>query len=160
MEEVQGLRSSFLINSTWYKPRDIVRFLKAYAKINPQHEKITEQGTKDCLNKYARISAVELFEQISVKYSHKTIAGIRNGIRRRRYENADLLADVLKNSVDGVDLLRLVDELYNVGVIVNVDTVNGKNRYFYSFRQEEHLDHEMAVLVHPGLLNFFNVRHR
>jgi hypothetical protein len=102
------------------------------------------------------ISAVKLF----VKYSHKTIADIRNGIRRRRYENADSLADALKKSVDGVDLLRLVDELYNVGVIGNVDTVNGKNRYFYSFRQEEHLDHEMAVLVHPGLLNFFNVRHR
>ena len=151
---------SFLINSTWYKPRDIVRFLKAYAKINPQHETVTEQGTKDCLNEYARISAVKLFEQISVKYSHKTIADIRNGIRRRRHENANLLADALKKSVDGVDLLRLVDELYNVGVIGNVDTVNGKNKYFYSFRQEEHLDHEMAVLVHPGLLNFFNVRYR
>ena len=38
-------------------------------KVNPNHTRITEEGTKECLNEYARISAVELFEQISVQYS-------------------------------------------------------------------------------------------
>jgi hypothetical protein len=150
---------SFLMNNSWYKPRDIVRFLKAYAKVNPNHTQITEDGAKDCLNEYARISAVELFEQISVHYSSEVLEGIRRGIRRRRYTNAAALADALKPHAD-VDTFKLVDQLYSVGVIGNIDTVNGQARYFWSFRQEEHLDHEMQIVVHNGLLNYFNVRHR
>jgi hypothetical protein len=150
---------SFLLNNSWYKPRDVVRFLKAYAKVNPNHTRITEEGAKDCLNEYARISAVELFEQISVQYSSDVLGGIRAGMRRRRYTNADALADALKPHVD-IDPSKLVEELYTVGVIGNIDRVAGKPRFFWSFRQEEHLDHEMEVTVHPGLLNFFNVRHR
>ena len=150
---------AFLLSNSWYKPRDMVRFLKAYAKVNPNHTSITEQGTKDCLNEYARISAVELFEQISVQYSTPVLEGIRSGIRRRRYDDAGALADALKPHVD-VDPKKLVEQLYTVGVVGNIDTVAGNARFFWSFRQEEHLDPEMQVIVHPGLLNFFNVRHR
>jgi hypothetical protein len=150
---------SFLLNNSWYKPRDIVRFLKVYAKVNPSHTSITEEGTKECLNEYARISAVELFEQISVQYSAEVLSGIRTGIRRRRYTDAASLAESLKPHVE-VDPMKLVEQLYIVGVIGNVDSVNGQPRFFWSFRQEEHLDHEMQINVHPGLLNYFNVRHR
>lgn len=150
---------SFLLNNSWYKPRDIVRFLKAYAKVNPNHTRITEEGAKECLNEYARISTVELFEQISVHYSAEVLEGIRAGIRRRRYTDASALTEALKPHVD-VDPARLVELLYTVGVIGNLDSVGGQARYFWSYRQEEHLDHEMQVIIHPGLLNFFNVRHR
>jgi hypothetical protein len=150
---------SFLLNNSWYKPRDIVRFLKVYAKVNPNHTRITEEGVKESLNEYARISAVELFEQISVHYSSDVLEGIRRGIRRRRYDDAAALADALKPHVS-VDASKLVDQLYTVGVIGNVDFASGQPRYFWSFRQEEHLDHEMAVTIHPGLINYFNVRHR
>jgi len=120
---------------------------------------MTEVGAKDCLNEYARISAVELFEQISVHYSSDVLEGIRRGIRRRRYPDAAALAEALKPHVD-VNPLKLVEQLYTVGVIGNVDSVGGKARYFWSYRQEEYLDQEMKIIVHPGLLNYFNVRHR
>jgi hypothetical protein len=116
------------LRHTWYKPRDIVRFLKAYAKVNPNHTGITEDGAKDCLNEYARISAVELFEQISVYYSVNVLEGLRSGLRRRRYTNAAALADALKSHVD-VNPNKLVEQLYTVGVIGNVDSGAGKPRY-------------------------------
>jgi len=150
---------AFLLSNSWYKPRDLVRFLKAYAKVNPHDTRITEEGTKGCLNEYARVSAVELFEQISVHYSADVIEGLRAGIRRRRYTNASALAESLKPHVD-VAPGKLVEQLYTVGIIGNIASVNGRPRYFWSFRQEEHLDYEMEVTVHPGLYNFFNVRHR
>lgn len=150
---------AFLLSNSWYKPRDLVRFLKAYAKVNPHDVRITEEGTKGCLNEYARVSAVELFEQISVHYSADVIEGLRAGIRRRRYTNAAALSESLKPHVD-VAPGKLVEQLYTVGIIGNVASVNGRPRYFWSFRQEEHLDYEMEVTVHPGLYNFFNVRHR
>lgn len=159
-----GVRSldfmSFLLTNSWFKPRDLIRFLKVYAKVNPGHTHITEEGTKASLNEYARISAVELFEQISVYYSPSVIDGIRSGIRRRRYENASELADALKPHIGNADAFRLVEQLYSVGIIGNVDRTNGRSNFFWSFRQEEHLDHEMNVIVHDGLLNYFNVRHR
>jgi hypothetical protein len=111
------------------------------------------------LNEYARISAVELFEQISVYYPLEVLEGIRSGIRSRRYDDAEALADALKPHIDA-DPRKLIDQLYTVGIIGNVDSVSGQPRYFWSFRQEEHLDHEMGIIVHPGLLNYFNVRHR
>lgn len=150
---------SFLLNNSWFKPRDMIRFLKVYAKVHPRHTRITEEGTKECLNEYARISATELFEQISVQYPANVLAGIRMGIRRRRYSNANDLAEALKPHVD-VDPAKLVEQLYMVGIIGNIDHVKGKPRFFWSFRQEEYLDYEMPVTVHDGLLNYFNIRHR
>ena len=70
-----------------------------------------------------------------------------------------MLAESLKPHVD-VAPGKLVEQLYTVGIIGNVQSVNSRPRYFWSFRQEEHLDYEMEVTVHPGLYNFFNVRHR
>jgi hypothetical protein len=151
---------SFLMNNTWFKPRDIVRFLKVYAKCNPNDERINEEGVKSCLNEYARISAVELFEQISVRHSPEVINGIKDGIKRRRYKNSKELAEALLPKVHNVAIGSLTRELYEVGIIGNVDSIGGRNRYFWSHRQEEQLDDEMEIIVHPGLLNYFNVRHR
>jgi hypothetical protein len=66
----------------------------------------------------------------------------------------------LKPRLGNVDAMRIVEELYDVGVIGNIDGAGGKKRYFWSHRQEEQLDAEMNIIVHPGLMNFFNVRHR
>jgi hypothetical protein len=150
----------FLLINSWFKPRDIIRFLKVYAKVNPNHEAITEEGVKNSLNEYARISAVEIFEQISVRFSPEVIAAIKSGITRQSYDSAEELADTLKPRIGRTDPMRLLNELYEVGVIGNVDKVKGRNRYFWNHRQEENLDSEMAIIIHPGLLNFFNVRHR
>ena len=75
----------FLIDQTWYKPRDMVRFLKSYSVANPYDVAITTEGTKNCLNEYARVSAAEVFEQISVTYSPAVIAGIKRSIKRQSY---------------------------------------------------------------------------
>jgi hypothetical protein len=150
----------FLLNNTWYKPRDIVRFLKVYSKINPNDESITEEGVKRSLNEYARISAVEIFEQMSVRHSQAVIEGIRNGIKQRNYKDGDELIKALQPHIQEVVANKFLEELFELGVIGNVDGVRSSRRYFWGHRQEEHFDPDMGVTVHPGLLNYFNVRHR
>jgi hypothetical protein len=150
----------FLLNNTWYKPKDIVRFLKVYAKINPNDEAITEEGIKRSLNEYARISAVEIFEQLSVRHSPETIAGIRTGIKQRNYSNGDDLIKALQPHIPETVGRTVLEELFEHGIIGNVDHVGSSRRYFWGHRQEEHFESDMGVTVHPGLLNFFNVRHR
>ena len=151
---------SFLLNNSWHKPRDMVRFLKAYAKVNPNDASINEDGVKRALNEYARISAVEIFDQLSVRYSPEVIAALKTGIKKQYYSDASDLADQLKIRMIGTDTFRLVNDLYEIGVIGNVDTVGVKKRYFWNHRQEEQLDTDMDIIIHPGLLNYFNVRHR
>ncbi|HEX4040939.1 MAG TPA: hypothetical protein VHY10_04505, partial [Xanthobacteraceae bacterium] len=150
----------FLLNNTWYKPRDIVRFLKVYSKINPDDESITEEGVKKSLNEYARISAVEIFEQISVRHSQSVIEGIRRGIKQRNYKDGEELLKALQLHIPDTVGRQFLDELFEVGVIGNTDKVGPSTRYFWGHRQEEHFDFDMGVTIHPGLLNYFNVRHR
>lgn len=152
---------SFLLNNSWYKPRDIVRFLKVYAKINPNHKCITEEGVKQSLNEYARVSAVELFDQISVKYSADVINGIKSAIKKRNYSDLNDLSVVLAPHVGLVNADNLVYDLYDVGVIGNIDKTRGdKTRFFWKHREEEEFDPGMGISIHPGLWNYFNVRHR
>lgn len=141
---------TFLLNNSWHKPRDIIRFLKAYAKMNPNHERITEEGVKDSLNEYARISAVEIFEQISVNYSSDVIAELKISITQNFYRNAGAFADALRAGIGNIDASRLVEDLYSVGVIGNIDNAHGKPRYFWNHRQEESLDYKMGIIVHPA----------
>lgn len=151
----------FLLNNSWYKPRDIVRFLKVYAKINPKHHSITEEGVKQSLNEYARVSAVELFDQISVKYSSEVIGGIKSAIKSRNYSDMNDLSVVLAPHVGMVNADKLVYDLYDVGVIGNIDkTTSNKSRFFWKHREEEEFDPNMGITIHPGLWNYFNIRHR
>lgn len=150
----------FILNQTWRKPRDIVRFLKSYAKINPRDRVITVEGTKNCLNEYARISAVEIFEQLSVDYSSSILESIRGGIRSKTYNNAAQLGDSLRLEMSDREIEKVLNRLYQVGVIGNIDKSHANSRYFFYHRQEENLDPDMEVTVHNGLWNFFNIRHR
>ena len=139
----------------------MIRFLKAYAKINPNDEAITEAGIKSSLNEYARISAVELFEELSVRYSQTAIEGIRRSITTRRFSDEEALSDALKANVTGVPIAQLMADLFDVGVIGNLDEASdGTPRNFWSYRGEESLDPKMPIAVHWGVVNYFNIRHR
>ena len=150
----------FLLNQTWWKPRDIIRYFKCYAKINPNDNSITEDGTKRAMNEYARVSAVEVYEQLSVTYSRQVLDGIQNSIKKQEYLDISELEEALARNVGSENLERLISNLYFTGVIGNVDRSGRDPRYFFFHRQEEHFDPSMNIMVHSGLWNFFNIRHR
>lgn len=80
---------TFILRAGWLRPRDVIRFLKSYAKNNPD------------------------------------------------------------------------SSYFYAGVISNIDfTASRKARYFSYYRDEDYLDKEMGIIIHPGLWNYFNIRHR
>ena len=44
----------FLLNNSWYRPRDFVRYLKCFAKMSPHQVRINTDVIKKGLNEYAR----------------------------------------------------------------------------------------------------------
>lgn len=151
----------FVLNQSWLRPRDIIRLLKCYAKINPDHTTISASGIKDSLNEYSRISANDLFDEIVISFSISNPERLPRMLRKRVYDTiSDLKSDIQRAvEIDNVDLF--IDALFYAGIILNVDYAHdGTPRYFASFRGEEYLDDAMPIMVHRGLWNYFNIRHR
>lgn len=151
----------FVLNQSWMRPRDMVRLLKCYAKINSDHTAISSEGIRECLNEYSRISANELFDEIVISVSIINPERLPRMLRRRTYKTLDDLKRDISRAIDVDDLDLFIDELFYSGIILNVDyTPSGRRRYFAGFRGEEYLDDSMQIMVHQGLWNYFNIRHR
>lgn len=151
----------FVLNQSWLRPRDMIRLLKCYAKINPDHFAISSEGVKDSLNEYSRISANDLFDEIVISFSISNPERLPRMLRRRVYQTLDeLKLDISRTvQVDNIDMF--IDAMFYAGIILNFDhAVDGTPRYFASFRGEEYLDDSMPIMVHRGLWNYFNIRHR
>lgn len=152
--------ATFLLNQGWFRPRDIVRFLKVYQAKNGRDRAMSEDGIKNSLSEYSRISAKEAFDELAVKYSIPVIEKIQKQINRRTFDDKRELQGHLAAFERLVNLEELMDDLFQAGIISNVDYVRGKPRYFSSYREEETLDDSMKIIIHPGLWSFFNIRHR
>ncbi|WP_149469358.1 P-loop ATPase, Sll1717 family [Roseomonas genomospecies 6] len=148
----------FILHNSWYRPRDIIRYLKSYQKVNPSHTRLSEDGFKNCLNEYARVSAKEIMDELSVNYGQTIVCRLRNAIRKQEYADCNELMKEI-TGIPNVDLQQLCDDMFHAGIIGNVDATKSGKRYFWSHRGEEFLIRDMHVTVHPGLWNYFNIRH-
>jgi hypothetical protein len=148
----------FMLNNSWHRPRDIVRFLKSYQKCNPSDKRFSQDGIKNSLNEYSRVSAKEIMDELSVNYDNSVILRIKQAIRNQRYEDIREFERAMAG-MPNVNIRQLCDDLFLSGVIGNFQEVSGKIRYFWSHRHEEYLSEDMSICVHPGLWNYFNIRH-
>jgi hypothetical protein len=150
----------FLLRQSWHRPRDVVRFLKCYSEKNANSEVFDESGVKSMLDDYSRISARECFDEISVKYSKETTLKIRNSIRKNYYRSFDEFLSCFSAFAGNLDLIELANDLFNAGVIYNVDYINGQARYFAAHRGVDRLFEDMGIYIHQGLWHYFAIRHR
>ncbi|WP_375549719.1 hypothetical protein ABWI01_04900 [Oceanicaulis alexandrii] len=149
----------FLSLNTWHKPRDVVRLLKSYQKKNPNHTRITEDGIKNSLNEYARASAKELLDEVSVWHEINT-KNIQQCIRNKTYNDYESFSESIKSATLRSNIDEFCESLFISGIIGNIDYTNNKPRYFWSHQGEEYLDRSMGIRIHPALWNYFNIRHR
>jgi hypothetical protein len=112
------------------------------------------------LDDYSRISARECFDEISVKYSKETTLKIRNSIRKNYYRSFDEFLSCFSAFAGNLDLIELANDLFNAGVIYNVDYINGQARYFAAHRGVDRLFEDMGIYIHQGLWHYFAIRHR
>ena len=154
----------FLLNKTWYRPRDIVRLL-GLAREQFPHSTTFSHSIFDAINKqYSTDCWLEQEEELRAKYSVDDIKGIKHilmGIKcpftletifekasraRTMYSDVDQLFSKVK-------LADILEHLFRVGIIGNT----GKNSVRYSFRGDEGLIIDKKMTIHPALWNVLSI---
>jgi hypothetical protein len=148
----------FLKTNTWSRPRDVVQLLNAIADKSPNSEKIGQEEVKKGLNEYGRRSFVEIVEEISVRHGSIIASTLRDSINEKSYRTYDAFEREVLGRFIGLDRSSLLSDLFQYGVIGNVDFKRSPPRYYWAHRGEEYFMKDRGVCVHKGLWNYFNIR--
>jgi len=157
----------YILNSSWYRPRDIVRLLNLIKDDFPNNEKLSQQVFDGIRKTYSSKCWTECMEEMKAHYNNDDINFIRtifNGWQRFFSLNAfseriRLLSDYDKRAenFEQKQLIPLMELLYRVGIIGNRYKVNDEWRYRYAFRGDEQLLPYENMTIHYALVPFFSL---
>lgn len=154
----------YILNKTWYRPRDIVRLL-GIAQAQFPHENSFNQMIFEAINKdYSTECWTEQEEELLAKYPVDEIDGIKHllmGIKCPfSIEEINLKANRGKDLYKGVEkllsnhkLADILEDLFRIGIIGNT----GRRSVRYSFRGDVGLLIEKNMTVHPALWNVLSI---
>lgn len=155
----------YILHHTWYRPRDVVRLLRAAQEQFPNEGGFGANVFETIRKKYSTACWVEVTEELKVKYSSIGIEGIKQllyGIRPP--VNASFIEarlGVLKRSHPEVEHLSkkasaqtLIADLYRLGVLGN--THRGKMRF--SFRGDDEVLFDQNLIVHNALRSYLSIQ--
>ena len=152
---------NYLLDQTWYKPRDIIRL---FSIIQKQHGYKTffDQEVFDAVRKtYAEESWIEFEEVLTAKYSDEEVEGIKKSLTGLSlpFEVKDFQHNIDSNIdfFEEVETLaknrkapQILKDLYEIGVIGNY----GTNPRF-SFKGDTDISPTMPLTIHYPLIRFF-----
>jgi hypothetical protein len=101
----------------------------------------------------------EISDELGVRYGRPVLEGLRQAVRKHEYRDFDDLVFDLSKRIQTDSMEAFVENLFQLGVILNFDrTPSGKMRFFSAHRDEEFLVKDMGIQIHKGLWHYFNVR--
>lgn len=149
----------YLLNNSWYRPRDLVRILMLIQRKYPKSTSFQTPGFEEIRKSYSQESWGEITEELLAGYSKGAINGIREillGFRPyfsvadfekrcidKQHENKNI-TELMKNH-SPLDILK---DLYRVGAIGNSFT-NGKKGF--AFRGDDDFIDSVNVMIHYAL---------
>ncbi len=150
----------YILDNSWHKPRDVVRFLQAASNVSPNSEKY-DQGVFNKLRKeYSKESWKEIFEELNIIYTPNEIENIRDFLmcykRYFTFEDAKSRAINISQQT-GSDFIvnnlgRILKNLYRVGCIGNMSI--DKRYYRWQHKGDDSLvidDEKLYIIIHSGL---------
>lgn len=154
----------FLLNYSWYRPRDVVRMMQfAQNYCDKNAEKVNQEVFERAVQQYSNRMWNEVSEEISLKYSPddmKAIKKILTGIQvpfdlgyinnrvKILAENYDYVESFYKK----YRIPELLDSLYDWGIIGN-----SGERMVFSFLGYKEIDITKPMIIHTPLRNYFEV---
>lgn len=152
---------NYLLDQTWYKPRDIIRLFsiiqKQYGDKNYFDQEIFDSVRKT----YSEESWIEFEEELTVNYSDVEVEGIKKALtgislpfklfefKKAIDEKADFY-DEVKTLSKNKKANQILRDLYEIGVIGNY----GDNSRF-TFKGDKDIDPLMPITIHYPLIRFF-----
>lgn len=161
---ISGNKSQeYILNKTWYRPRDIVRLLNIAKGQNPKANTFTGNMFEKINKDYSSKCWVEQTEELQATYTKDEIDGIKrlligikcpfdiNSIRKKADEAEKLYASV-ETLLSKNRLSDILSHLYKVGIIGNTgDTTH------FAYRGDPDLLLENPMRIHDALWNYLSV---
>ncbi len=152
---------NYILDQTWYKPRDIIRLFtliqKKYGNKTFFDQSVFQATTKP----YSEESWIEFEEALTVKYTDVEVEGIRKaltglelpfdvGIFMRNMSGKTEFFEEVATLANNQKPATILKDLYEVGVIGNY----GENPRF-SFKGDIDIDPLRSLTIHYPLISFF-----
>lgn len=161
---ISGIKAQdYILNKTWYRPRDIVRLLNIAKGQNPKANSFSGNMFEKINKDYSSKCWVEQTEELQATYTKDEIDGIKklligikcpfdfNGIRKKADEAKGLYASV-ETLLTKNRLSDILSHLYKVGIIGNTgDTMH------FAYRGDPDLLLENPMRIHDALWNYLSV---
>lgn len=153
---------NYILDQTWYRPRDIVRFFSVIQSMCGD-KKYIDQETFDIIKqRYSEESWIEFEEVLTAKYSDREVEGIKQALTGLRlpFASSDFIAQIngKADTFEEVETLKnsnkkpnqILRDLYDIGVIGNYGSLPR-----FSFKGDADIDPMMPLTFHYPLIRFF-----
>ena len=160
----------YILDRTWYKPRDIIRLLlAAQANRSRSFSKFDQLAFQTFMPEYSKQCLVEIREEMRALYSEKEIDDIFSCMRGYNAEFS--FQDIHKRAVKmypqsafATHTRDVLEDLYRVGVIGNKMMPRSKKRnrieYKWAYKGVDGLivDDTWNIVVHPALRTALTIK--
>ena len=157
---------AFLLDKSFYKPRDIIWRLSIAQKLFPKEHKFTDTVLHETETEYSSKLWDEIRYELSATYSETEIDGIEGVLSggsasfelsaiEARFENYTKFSHALSQLLARRSVREMLSDLYRLGAIGNSFRVGSagtdvKNRW--AFRGDPNLLADKRMVIHPALL--------
>lgn len=160
----------YILNQTWFKPRDVVRLLKTLQGFCGNAERFDEKLFISIRSEYAKLSWREIEEELSAKYQRDFIEGVArvlNGIKcpfsfqdfNDKFDQEKNNYATVKQIAKSYSALEVLETLFDFGVVGNVGGRDGEGGVFrFSAFGEVTMAQGEPFTVHYPLRSRFAIR--
>lgn len=152
----------YILDNSWHKPRDVVRFLQAASNSSSDNTKYDQYVFSQLRKEYSKESWKEIFEELNVIYTPEQLELIRDFLTcfKRHFTFEEALSRAENISVQSQNkflqenLIQILKDLYRVGCIGNMSV--DKRYYRWQHKGDDSLvidDSKLFLIIHSGLWN-------
>lgn len=163
-EVISGVNAqNYILNKTWYRPRDIVRLLNIARDQNPNATAFTSNMFERIKKEYSSLSWAEHTEELQTTYSTSEIDGIKRILTGmicpfslQSITEKAIKVQEMHSSVNALlskyRISDILTHLFKIGIIGNAGDMNR-----FAYRGDPDLLLDKPMKIHAALWNYLSV---
>lgn len=162
---------TFLLDRSFYKPRDIMWRLTIAQRLFPDASRFTDHVLRETESEYSSKLWDEIKYELSATYSDDEVGSLERtlvggpeffeiGDIERRFSKASLSSPIAKRLIERRSALDILTDLYRLGAVGNAFRAGqhaGSFRNRWAFRGDVNLIADKRMQIHPALIKRLSV---
>ena len=150
----------YIVHRSFHRPRDIVQFCKYIQREVKDSDQLDYRTFFNAEKRYSEWLLGEIANEIGPQIKHtKTLWAFLRALGERPFTKYHFTQTFLRGRNKNIEKSpqALMRFLYRLGVIMNINQVNGQTEYFSIIRNERtELDERMKMKLHSGIIKGLN----